>query len=298
MEYPNNCTLCPRECRADRTHTKGACGMSNVAVVARTAPHEWEEPCISGKSGSGTVFFSGCSLKCVFCQNHEISHGNIGCEVSDEKLAEIFLKLEEIGCHNINLVNPTHFVPNIINALELAKPHLKIPVVWNTGGYEKSETLKMLAGYVDIFLPDLKYVSTDVSLKYSGAKNYFEYASDALDTMFELVGYPQFDSSGMMKSGVLVRHLVLPSHVAESKKVIDHLAENYDTKKLWVSLMCQYFPTYRAFEFPEISRKLTTLEYQRVCQYARDRGITNGFLQDKASAAGEYVPQFSEDLKL
>ena len=290
------CYLCPRNCGVDRTKISGFCKGGALSAVARADIHMWEEPCISGKNGSGTVFFSGCTLRCVFCQNHEISHCDYGTRVSDETLAKIFLSLEDKGAHNINLVNPTHYTENIIKALKIAKEKLKIPVVWNSGGFEKAETISRLKGLVDIFLPDLKYVSPEISLKYSGAENYFEYALPAISQMFSQVGYPVFDDDGMMKSGVLVRHLVLPSLVSESKKVIDALAQNFDTQRLYLSIMCQYFPTHKAFDFPEISRRLTTLEYQKVLKYARDAGIINGFCQQRSSAKEEYVPQFYDDL--
>ena len=286
------CRLCPRNCGADRQKSNGFCKSGKLSSVARADLHMWEEPCISGSRGSGAVFFSGCSLRCVFCQNHEISHTPYGQVLSDDALARVFLHLRDKGAHNINLVNPTHFAKNIINALGMVKKELGIPVVWNSGGYEKRETIASLQGLVDIFLPDLKYVSPALSGKYSSAPDYFDYAKSALDEMFRLVGYPEFDGDGMMKKGVLVRHLVLPSNVEESKKVIDHLAQNYDTNKLYVSLMCQYFPTHKAFDFPEISRRLTTLEYQKVLKYAREKGIINGFCQEKSSAKEEYVPQF------
>ena len=286
------CRLCPRNCGADRQKSNGFCKSGKLSSVARADLHMWEEPCISGSRGSGAVFFSGCSLRCVFCQNHEISHTPYGQVLSDEALARVFLHLRDKGAHNINLVNPTHFAKNIINALGMVKKELGIPVVWNSGGYEKRETIASLHGLVDIFLPDLKYVSPALSGKYSSAPDYFDYAKSALDEMFRLVGYPEFDGDGMMKKGVLVRHLVLPSNVEESKKVIDHLAQNYDTNKLYVSLMCQYFPTHKAFDFPEISRRLTTFEYQKVLKYAREKGIINGLCQEKSSAKEEYVPQF------
>lgn len=289
------CSLCPRECGANRyENEKGSCGGAKYARVARADLHLWEEPCISLNKGSGTVFFSGCSLGCVFCQNHEISHGNLGQTVTDKQLAELFIMLYEKGAENINLVNPTHYTENILRALDIAKPSLDIPIIWNSGGYEKPKSLKLLSGYIDIFLPDLKYVTPEISKKYSGADDYFEYAKQALDMMFELSGYPVFDHTGKMTSGVLVRHLILPSHTAESKKVIDHLVSHYDTEKLWVSFMSQYFPAYKANEFPEISRKLTTLEYKRVLEYAKEHGIKNGFFQDRSSSSEGYVPQFSD----
>ncbi|MBE6571030.1 MAG: radical SAM protein [Ruminococcaceae bacterium] len=290
------CRLCPRNCGADRQKSNGFCKSGALSSVARADLHMWEEPCISGDRGSGTVFFSGCSLRCVFCQNHEISHTPYGQELSDDALARVFLHLRDKGAHNINLVNPTHFAKNIINALRMVKKELGIPVVWNSGGYEKRETISSLCGLVDIFLPDLKYVSPSVSGKYSSAPDYFDYAKDALAEMFSLVGYPEFDADGIMTRGVLVRHLVLPSNVDETKKVIDYLAQNYDTEKLYVSLMCQYFPTHKAFDFPEISRRLTTLEYQKVLKYAAEKGIVNGFCQEKSSAKQEYVPQFFSKL--
>lgn len=292
----NICRLCPRNCGADRSKRNGFCKSGKLSAVARADLHMWEEPCISGDHGSGTVFFSGCALRCVFCQNHVISHAPFGSEISDEALSRIFLDLQSRGAHNINLVNPTHFTYNILSALDLVRGKLKIPVVWNTGGYEKAETIKILSGYVDIFLPDLKYVSPETSAKYSYARDYFEFAKDALAEMFSVAGYPRFDENGIITSGVLVRHLVLPSNVSETKKVIDHLAENFDTEKLYVSLMCQYFPTHKAFDYPEISRRLTTLEYQKVLKYAEERGIHHGFYQQRSSAKQEYVPQFYEKL--
>lgn len=290
------CFLCPRQCGGNREQKNGFCRSGNLSAIARADLHVWEEPCISGTNGSGTVFFSGCVLRCVFCQNHVISHESFGTEVSDDVLGKIFLDLQKRGAHNINLVNPSHFTDNIINAIESVKDKLKIPVVWNSGGYEKAETIKRLSGLVDVFLPDFKYVSSEISMKYSGASNYFEYAFSAISQMFEQAGYPRFDKDGMMTKGVLVRHLVLPSLVSESKKVIDVLSSNFDTQKLYLSIMCQYFPAHRANEFPEISRRLTTLEYQKVLSYAEEKGITHGFCQQRSSAKEEYVPQFYDNI--
>lgn len=218
----------------------------------------------------------------------------LGEEISEEKLSLLFLRLEDMGAENINLVNPTHYTANVIRALDMVKHKLKVPVLWNTGGYEKAQTIRALLGYVDIFLPDLKYITPEISWRYSGAENYFEFASLSLKEMFDVAGYPQFDKNGMIKSGVLVRHLVLPSNVSESKKVIDYLCENYDTEKLWLSLMSQYFPTHKVYEYPEINRKLTTLEYNRVLEYAKSRGIKNGFFQQRDSSESSYVPEFSD----
>ncbi len=222
----------------------------------------------------------------------------MGETVSDKRLADIFLRLQDKGAHNINLVNPTHFTPNIINALDIARDKLEIPVIWNSSGYEKRETVAALSGYIDVFLPDLKYFSPSLSEKYSSADNYFEYASSALDEMFSIAGYPLFDENGMIKKGVLVRHLVLPSHIEDSKKLISYLADRFDTQKLYISLMCQYFPTHKAFEYKEISRRLTSLEYKRVLEHAENCEITNGFCQERSSAKEDYVPDFGEKLDL
>ena len=290
------CKLCPRNCGADRYKKSGFCKSGTLAAVARADIHMWEEPCISGNMGSGTVFFSGCSLRCVFCQNHEISHSPKGEIISNEKLGDIFLRLQDKGAHNINLVNPTHYVPNIINALDIVKNKLTIPVVYNSSGYEKAETIAALEGYVDVFLPDLKYFSSDLSKKYSYAPDYFECASKAISKMIDVAGYPVFDENGMIKSGVIVRHLVLPSNVTDSKNILRFLAENFDTSRLYVSLMCQYFPTHKAYEYKEISRRLTSLEYGKVLSYAKELGIVNGFCQARSSAKEEYVPEFFDKL--
>lgn len=290
------CNLCPRNCNAQRESSYGFCKSPLLPKVARADLHMWEEPCISGARGSGTVFFSGCSLKCVFCQNHEISHGETGSIISVSRLAQLFKELRDKGAHNINLVNPTHYAHAIIEAIDLVKGELGIPVVWNSSGYEKPETIRALSGYVDIFLPDFKYVSPEISQKYSGASDYFDYASKALSEMINIAGYPKFSDDGMLNSGVLVRHLVLPSHAEESIRVIDYLADNFDKGKMWISLMCQYFPAYRACEFREISRKLTTLEYMKVINHAKKKGLVNGFLQDRNSATEKYVPQFTNDI--
>ena len=286
------CTLCPRQCLADRKKGKGFCGADSKVRIARVGLHEWEEPCISYGKGSGTVFFSGCSLKCVFCQNHEISSGLRGRDVSPEELAEIFLRVRDMGAVNLNLVNPTHYSSDIIKALKKVKDKLGIPVVYNTGGYDRADTLHAFSGLVDIYLPDIKYFSSGYSAKYSGAKDYSEVAFRAVREMFAQVGYPQFDVQGYMKKGVLIRHLVLPGLYRDSMKILDELAKEYDTEKLYISIMRQYFPTHRAFEYPEISRKLTTLEYNKVVEHAKSLGIVNGYTQEKSSAKEEYVPDF------
>lgn len=289
----DKCTMCPRHCLRDRTKEKGYCGADNNIRIARVGLHEWEEPCISYGKGSGTVFFSGCSLKCVFCQNHEISSGLKGRDITTDELADIFLGIRDMGAVNLNLVNPTHYSEDIIKALIKVRDKLDIPVVYNTGGYDSVETLKCFSGLVDIYLPDIKYFSSEHSLKYSGAKDYFDIAFRAVEEMFLQVGYPEFDSDGHMKKGVLIRHLVLPTLYRDSMAVLDRIAEKYDVQKVYISLMRQYFPTYRAHEFPEISRKLTTLEYEKVVRHAEKLGIVNGYTQEKSSAKEEYVPDFN-----
>lgn len=291
------CSLCPRECGVDRTAARGYCGMGEDAVVANASIHRWEEPCLASLGGAGAVFFSGCSLRCVFCQNHEISHGGVGEPVSDAQLAALFLKLRDCGAQNIDLVSPTHFRKPILRALDRVRDRLKIPVVWNSSGYEKADEIRQLSGYVDVFLPDFKYVSSELSLRLSGAADYFARASEAVEEMFRLVGYPVFSADGAMTRGVLVRHLALPSHGEDSRQVIDYLASHYDRNRLWLSLLRQYFPTHLAKDknaYPDISRKLTGLEYDRLTEYARARGIVHGYAQTRASAAAEYVPTFSD----
>ena len=288
----SKCTMCPRKCGRDREKERGICGADKNVRIARVGLHEWEEPCISYGKGSGTVFFSGCSLGCVFCQNHEISGGLSGRDVSPEELCDIFLSVRDMQAVNLNLVNPTHYSLDIARALYKIKEKLGIPVVYNTGGYDSTETLKEFYGLVDIYLPDIKYYSPEYSLKYSGAKDYFAVAEKAVSEMFSQVGYPVFDNEGHMKSGVLIRHLVLPALYRDSMAILDSLANTYDREKLYVSIMRQYFPTYKAFDFPEISRRLTTLEYQKVVNHARSLGIVNGFTQEKSSAKEEYVPKF------
>ncbi len=291
-----HCTLCPRKCGADRSAVGEACrsfcGADALVRIARVGLHEWEEPVLSYGKGSGTVFFSGCSLKCVFCQNHEISAGLKGRDISPSELPDIFLKVRDMGASNLNLVNPTHYVREIRAALEKVKGSLGIPVVYNTGGYDRVEALQTLDGLVDIYLPDMKYVSSEYSKKYSGAADYFAVASNAVAEMFRQVGYPAFDAEGHMTHGTLVRHLVLPGLCRDSFAVLEHLAQNYDVSRLYVSIMRQYFPCHKAFDFPEISRKLTGLEYDKVLEYAEKLGITHGFAQERSSAREEYVPAF------
>lgn len=286
----NNCSLCPRKCGADRNITEGFCGGGNSVKVARAALHFWEEPCLSGANGSGTVFFSGCSLKCCFCQNYKISAENFGREISSKRLAEIFLELQENDAHNINLVNPTHYIPWIIEALDIAKPKLKLPIVYNCGGYESVESLKMLEGYVDIYLPDLKYFNDDLSKKYSKADGYFDTATKAILEMFRQVGEPLYDGE-ILKRGLIIRHLALPSHRDDSIKILEWIARNFKSDEIIFSLMSQYTPFFKSKDFAEINRRISTFEYNKIISEAVSLGL-EGYMQEKSSAKEEYTPAF------
>lgn len=285
-----NCRLCPRECGADRYAEKGFCGESAAVRIARAELHMWEEPCISGTKGSGTVFFSGCNLKCCFCQNYEISHLGKGFELTREELAETFIRMQDMGAHNVNLVNPTHFVPQILDALEICGERLRIPIVYNSGGYEKPETLDMLRGKVDIFLPDLKYFDAQASREYSGAADYFEKAITAIRRMADIAGKPIIED-GIMKRGVIVRHLILPNHRHDSLRLIEELEKRFAADEIMVSLMCQYTPVYRAAEHKEIDRKLSGFEYKTAAERLEQAGFA-GYFQQRDSAQEKYIPQF------
>lgn len=288
------CRLCPRECNADRENgQKGCCGENASLRVARAALHMWEEPCISGRTGSGTVFFSGCPLHCVFCQNSSISKGTTGKSITTERLADIFLELQEKGACNINLVTPTHFVPQIISALRTAKADgLSLPIVYNTGGYEKAETLRLLEGFVDIYLPDFKYVSSKLSARYSNAPDYFKTACTALAEMFRQIGRPVFnEETGLMKRGVIVRHLLLPKRLADSKKVMDYLYQTY-RNDIYVSIMNQYTPMHTFHDMPELNRRVSHREYNALVDYCLSIGIENGFIQEGETAAESFIPPF------
>ena len=285
----DGCILCPRQCGVDRTERVGYCGSGSLPKVARAAKHHWEEPCISGTEGSGTVFFSGCTLGCVFCQNREISRGGTGREVTVEHLADIFKRLEGQGVHNLNLVTPTHFTPQILQALELAKP--TVPVVMNCGGYERVETLRQWEGKVQVYLPDLKYFSPELSAKYSAAPDYFAVASKAIMEMHRQ--QPQLVWEGdLLKSGLIIRHLVLPGCMKDSLKVLDFLDKSLPKDSFLLSLMSQYTPTENCKQFPEINRRVTTYEYRKVADRAAELGFS-GFAQDRRSAKEEYTPPFN-----
>lgn len=288
----DSCKLCPRNCSVNRNEGKnGFCKAGAEVRIARADLHMWEEPPISGTNGSGTVFFSGCNLQCCFCQNHEISAEGKGFELTADELADTFLMLQDKGAHNINLVTAAPYVPQIIEALDIAGDRLTIPVVYNSGGYESIETLEMLRGYVDIFLPDLKYYSGELSAEYSGAADYFERASRALIKMHELVGLPQFDENGIMKRGVIVRHLVLPSCRHDSAKLVGWLADNFAPHELLISLMSQYVPMYKAKDIKALSRRTSTFEYEYVCRLVENCGF-GGFFQQRSAAEDKYVPEF------
>lgn len=284
------CTLCPRGCRAKRDEKTGSgyCHAGLLPRIARAAPHFWEEPCISGSRGSGTIFFSGCVLSCVFCQNSKISAGGFGKTITADELTETIKCLEAVGVHNINLVSPTPYTESIISCLEKYRP--SVPVVYNTGGYEKPETIRRLDGLVDIYLPDLKYVSPELSGKYSGAGNYFEYALPAIKEMVRQTGSPVYDDNGIMQRGTIIRHLVLPANTRNSMRVLDVIKAEFDSSVL-VSLMGQYVPLYRANEYPEINRRITKREYKKVLTYMEDLGL-EGFAQELSSAGEDYVPDF------
>ena len=289
------CTLCPRKCRADRGNgERGFCGETAQLTAARASLHLWEEPCISGTRGSGAVFFSGCVLRCVFCQNYDISSRGVGKPITVERLCGIFLELQAQGAHNINLVNPTHFTPQVIRALEAAKARgLTLPVVWNSGGYELPETLRLLEGLVDVYLPDVKYYSDELARRLSAAPDYFETAMAALDEMLRQTGAPVFSPEGLLLKGVVARHLVLPWEYRDSIEVIKRLGERFGGKILF-SLMSQYTPFGRVRTDPAFSRmnrRITTFEYQKALDAALEAGLT-GYMQEKSSAKEEYTPEF------
>ena len=294
MKPFENCTLCPRKCGANRNSGKaGACHVDAQMRVARAALHFWEEPCIAGEEGSGAVFFAGCTLGCVFCQNTEISRGQAGESVSVEQLAEIFLKLQEQGANNINLVTAGHYVPAVTESLRRAKDMgLMVPVVYNSSGYELPETLRLLEGLVDIYLPDLKYMDGQLAGKYSRAQDYPDVAKAALAEMVRQCPVCEFDERGMMKKGVIVRHLLLPGHVRDSKAVLKYLHETYQ-EQIYISIMSQYTPMPQMAKYPELNRRVTKREYSRLLDYAIELGIENGFFQEGDPVGESFIPAFN-----
>ena len=289
------CSLCPRMCNIDREATTGYCGVKNTLRVARAALHFWEEPCISGEEGSGAVFFTGCNLRCVFCQNYQIARAEQGKEITVERLAEIFLELQEQKANNINLVTATHYVPQVVEALKMAKEKgVYIPVVYNCGGYETVETLKLLEGLVDIYLPDFKYVDSERAKRYSRAEDYPEVAKAALAEMVRQQPKAEFDERGIMKKGVIVRHLMLPGGIKDSKAVVNYLYETYGDQ-IYISLMNQYTPLPHVADYPEIDRKLKKFEYGRLVDYAISLGVENGFIQEGETAKESFIPAFTNE---
>ncbi|ADL07602.1 radical SAM protein [Thermosediminibacter oceani] len=293
LDILENCRLCPRSCGVNRLKGEcGFCGASDRVVVAKAFAHRWEEPCISGDSGSGTVFFSGCNLRCVFCQNYRISQEWFGKAVSEDDLVEIFLNLQAKGVHNINLVTPTIYTPQLAGALKKARQKgLFIPVIWNSNSYENPEALKILEGLVDVYLPDIKYFDSAAARKYSGAGDYFDRAAPAVLEMYRQVGEPVFDDKGIIKRGLIIRHLVLPGLKEDSKKILEWIKSNLPGG-VYVSLMSQYMPCYRAGEFPEINRVLSIEEYEEVIDYFFELGLENGFAQEEGANSAKYVPDF------
>ena len=290
------CTLCPRNCAVDRAGgERGICGQTTEIKVARAALHFWEEPCISGEMGSGAVFFSGCALHCVFCQNENIANGTAGKVISTERLGEIFLELQEKGANNINLVTPGHFVPQIVKALDQARREgLTLPVVYNTSSYETVDTIKMLEGYVDIYLPDFKYMSPVLSKKYSHAPDYAEVAKAAIAEMVRQTGKAVFvngDEDNLILSGTIVRHLTLPGCMADSMQILKYLHETYGDM-IYISIMNQFTPLSNLEKYPELNRRITDEEYETLVDYAIDIGIENGFIQEGDTAEESFIPAF------
>lgn len=286
------CALCPRMCGIDRATSAGFCGCGCLPRAARAALHMWEEPCISGTKGSGTVFFSGCTLKCVFCQNYQISSQGFGKEVTAGQLAHIFLKLQDQGAHNINLVTATQYLPSVLEALDLVRGTLKIPVVFNCGGYERVETVKALDGYADIFLPDLKYYSSELSARYSQAPDYFAAASQAIRQMIRQTGAPVISEKGIMEKGVIIRHMVMPGQRADSIRILHWIKDSLPENQYQISLLSQYTPFFQSHAYPELDRRITAYEYNKVLDAAIELGLTNGYMQKKSSAKEEYTPPF------
>ena len=292
LEILEKCTICPHNCGIDRTKNQiGRCKSKDTVKVALYSTHDFEEPCISGKKGSGTVFFSNCNLNCVFCQNYEISQQGLGKEITIEKLAEIFLEQQKKDVENINLVTPTSYVPQIIEAIKIARNNgLKLPIVYNTNGYEKVETLKMLEGYIDIYLPDFKYADNELAMRLSKIDNYFEVTTEALKEMYRQTGKAVFNEDGIMQKGMIIRHLVLPNNILNSRRVLRWINDNMH--EVYVSVMAQYFPTYKAKEIEEINRKLTKEEFEEIESYLYRLDLENGFIQELGEHEEEYVPQW------
>ena len=293
MKELNSCTICPHNCKINRNNGQiGRCRSGDKVKIALASVHNYEEPCISGKNGSGTIFFSNCNLSCIYCQNYKISQLGKGYELSVEELANIMLKQQEKGVNNINLVTPTMYVYQIIEAIKIARKRgLKIPIIYNTNGYENVKTIQDLNGYVYIYLPDLKYYSNEISKKYSKIDNYFKYATEAIKEMYKQVGSPIFDENGIIKKGLIIRHLVLPNHLQNSKHILKWIKENMP-EDTYVSVMAQYFPTYKAKEDNLINRKLNKKEYREIEEFLYTLNLENGYMQELGEHEEEYVPNF------
>ena len=293
MKELDECKLCPHECKVNRNNGEvGRCRAGNKIKVNLINLHYYEEPCISGKNGSGTIFFTGCNMSCKYCQNYKISQELSGREIEIIELADEFIKLQNMKANNINLVTGCMYVPQVIEAIKIAKKKgLRIPIVYNSSGYENVKTLKMLDGYIDIYLPDLKYYYEELAYNLSGIKNYFENATKAIKEMYKQVGTPIFDDNGIIQKGLIIRHLVLPNHIRNSKMVLKWIKENID-EKVFVSVMAQYFPTYKAMETNDINRKLSKQEYEEIEEYLYYLNIYNGYIQDLEDCEEQYVPKF------
>lgn len=293
MEELKQCKICPHNCNVNRLNGKiGRCKCTDKIKIALASVHNYEEPCISGINGSGTIFFSNCNMNCIYCQNYEISQLGKGKEISIKELADIFINQQEKGVNNINLVTPTMYAFQIIEAIKLAKKNgLIIPIIYNTNGYEKIETLKALQGYIDVYLPDLKYYSNKLSIKYSKVNNYFSVATEAIKEMYRQVGTPKFNEDGIIQRGIIIRHLVLSNHIQNSKNILKWIKENMP-QDVYVSIMAQYFPTYKAKEDELLNRKLTKKEYKEIEKFLYTLDLKNGYIQELGEHEEEYVPDF------
>ena len=299
MKQLESCNICPHHCKVNRKEGKiGRCKCDNTIKVALASVHQYEEPCLSEGNGSGTIFFTNCNLNCIYCQNYEISQQGKGKVVSIEELADIMLRQQEKKVNNINLVTPTMYAYQIIEAIKIArKKGLSIPIVYNTNGYENVETIRALEGYIDIYLPDLKYYSDELSKKYSKVEEYFKIATQAIQEMYRQVGTAQFNEEGIMQKGVIIRHLVLPNHLQNTKHILKWIKQNMP-EDIYVSIMAQYFPTYKAKEDDALNRKLTKREYKEIENYLYTLGLENGYIQELGEHEEEYVPNFSLNWKI
>lgn len=293
MRSLEKCQICPRYCNVNRMKQEiGLCGATDKIKVARIALHQWEEPPISGKNGSGAIFFSGCNMKCIFCQNYHISTENFGTTLTIEELANKMIDLQKQKAHNINLITPTHYIPQIIKAIHLAKNKgLSIPIVYNSSGYENIESLKSLNGLIDIYLPDLKYYDDILAMKYSKAPNYFEIATKAIQEMYNQVGLPKFDQNGILQKGMIVRHLLLPEQLEDSKKIIQYLYNSYQDK-IFISIMNQYTPIKQVRNIEELNHKVSKKDYDSLVNYACSLNIKNAFIQQGDTAKDSFIPEF------